>query len=43
MVEGKSRDFKLEDISVVKEFSIVFLNEIPELPPKREIDFEIEI
>jgi len=34
---------KLEDIPVVKEFSDVFPAEIPGLPPKKEIDFEIEL
>ena len=28
---------------MVKEFMDVFLEEIPRLPPKREIDFEIEL
>ena len=34
---------KLEDIPVVKEFPDIFLEEIPRLPPKREISFEIEL
>jgi len=41
--EVKSKDVKFEDIPVVKEFPDVFPQEIPDLPPKREIDFEIEL
>ena len=33
----------MEDISVLKEYSDVFLEEIPGLPPKRELDFTIEL
>jgi len=43
VIEDKNRDLKLEDISVVKEFLDVFPEEIHGLPPKREIDFEIEL
>ena len=31
------------DVPIVKEFSDVFLEELPGLPPNREVDFEIEI
>ena len=41
--EVKDKDVKLEDILVVKEFPDVFPEEIPGLPPKRKIDFEIEL
>ena len=41
--EVKYEDVKLEDILVVKKFLDVFPEEIPGLPPKREIDFEIEL
>jgi len=37
-----TQDKELEDISVVREFSNVFSEETPRLPPKGEIDFEIE-
>ena len=43
VTEVKNKDVKLEDISVVKEYPDVFPEEIPGLPPKREIDFEIEV
>ena len=41
--EDKNRDVKLNDIPVVKEFPAIFFEEIPGLPPKRKIDFEIEL
>ena len=34
---------KLEDIPVVKEFQDVFLEELPGLPPEREVDLSIDI
>ena len=34
---------KLEDILVVKEFQDVFLEELPGLPPEREVDLSIDI
>ena len=33
---------KLEDIPVLKEFEDKFSEEVPGLPPKREIDFMID-
>ena len=34
---------KLEDYHMLQEFRDVFLDEIPGLPPKRDIDFTIEL
>ena len=34
---------KLEDILILKEYSDVFPEEIPGLPPKWELDFTIEL
>ena len=34
---------KLDDIPVLREFSDVFPEESPGLPPKRELDFTIEL
>ncbi|XP_019056438.1 PREDICTED: uncharacterized protein LOC104800031 [Tarenaya hassleriana] len=34
---------KLEDTAVVREFSDVFPDELPGLPPEREVDFSIEV
>jgi len=41
VMEDEKKDLKFEDIPIVKEFFDVFLEEIPGLPPKRGIDFEI--
>ena len=34
---------RLEDIPVVREFQDVFLEDLPGIPPDREIDFQIEL
>ena len=34
---------RLEDYQVLQEFKDVFPDEIPRLPPKRDIDFTIEL
>ena len=34
---------RLEDIPVVREFLDVFPDDLPGLPPDREIDFQIEL
>jgi hypothetical protein len=36
-------ELKLEDIHVVHEFSNVFLDDLPGMPPKRVIEFKIEL
>ena len=33
----------LEDILMIKEFPVVFLEELPGLPPEREVDMSIEV
>ena len=33
----------MEDISVLKEYADIFMEEISGLPPKRELDFTIEL
>ncbi|KAL4339521.1 hypothetical protein GQ457_08G036240 [Hibiscus cannabinus] len=40
--EGK-KDLRLEDIDTVKEFPEVFPNDLPGLPPNREMEFGIEV
>jgi len=40
---SKEHKLKLENIPILREFSDVFLEEIPGLPPKRELDFTIEL
>ena len=34
---------KIEDIPVLKEFEDIFPEEVPGLPPKRDIDFTIDM
>ena len=41
--ETKDETLRLEDCQVLQEFRDVFPNEIPGLPPKRDIDFTIEL
>ena len=38
-----NREIELEHIPVVREFSDVFPEELPGLPPEREIDFVIDL
>ena len=42
-VEVRDDDMRLEDIPVVREFPDVFPDDLPRLPPEREIDFQIEL
>jgi hypothetical protein len=36
-------ELKLEDIHVIREYSDVFPNEFPRMPPERVIEFKIEL
>jgi hypothetical protein len=36
-------ELKLEEIHVIREFSNVFLNDLPGMPPERAIEFKIEL
>jgi predicted aspartyl protease len=40
---GKDDKPKLEDFVVLRDFRDMFVDEIPELPPRREIDFSIDL
>ena len=42
-VEVRDDDMRLEDIPVVREFPDVFPDDLPGLPPNREIEFQIEL
>jgi hypothetical protein len=42
LLEKKDKP-KLEDFAVLREFRDMFVDEIPELPPRREIDFSIDL
>eukprot|EP00253_Pinus_taeda_P014569 PITA_14569 len=41
--DSKDKIVMLDNIPVIQEFADVFLEEIPGLPPKRDIDFTIEL
>jgi hypothetical protein len=36
-------ELKLEDIHIIREFPDVFSDDLPGMPPKREIEFKIEL
>ena len=42
-IEVRDSGSRLEDIPVVREFSDVFPEDLPRIPPDREIDFQIEL
>ena len=39
----KETPLKVGDVRIIKEFPKVFLDDLPGLPPTREIDFTIEL
>ena len=43
VLDSKRGQVKLEDIPVVKEFPDVFPEELPGLPPEREVDLTTEV
>ena len=43
VVEERKESPKLKGLPVVNKFEDVFLKDLPSLPPKREIKFEIEL
>ena len=42
-IEVRDSGSRLEDIPVVREFPDVFPEDLPGIPPNREIDFQIEL
>nr|GEX98534.1 hypothetical protein [Tanacetum cinerariifolium] len=42
-MEKKSDEKRLEDIPVVKEFSDIFPEDLPGLPPVRQVEFQIDL
>ena len=42
-VDKSSSKVTLDSVLVVREFSNVFLEDLPSLPPKRELEFRIEL
>ncbi|WRX26222.1 Reverse transcriptase domain - like 10 [Theobroma cacao] len=43
VIDTSKGEPKLEDVSIVNEFSDVFPNELPRLPPNRELEFSIDL
>ncbi|GJU33251.1 hypothetical protein Tco_1176840 [Tanacetum coccineum] len=43
VMEKKSDEKRLEDIPIVKEFSDVFPEDLPGLPPVRQVEFQIDL
>ncbi|XP_057981241.1 uncharacterized protein LOC131166682 [Malania oleifera] len=41
--EALEGELKLEDISIVRDFPEVFLEDLPRLPPDREVEFAIDL
>ncbi|GJW11203.1 putative reverse transcriptase domain-containing protein [Tanacetum coccineum] len=41
--EDKSEEKRLEDVSIVREFPKVFPEDLPRLPPARQVKFQIEL
>nr|GFC17828.1 putative reverse transcriptase domain-containing protein [Tanacetum cinerariifolium] len=41
--EDKSEEKRLEDVSIVREFSEVFPEDLPGLPPARQVEFQIDL
>ena len=42
-VVNEENDLKLEDIPIVKDYPDVFLEDLPSLPPDREVEFTIDL
>nr|GEX52598.1 hypothetical protein [Tanacetum cinerariifolium] len=43
VMEKKSNEKRLEDIPIVREFPEVFLEDLPGLPPVRQVEFQIDL
>ena len=43
VIDSRVSDVKLEDIPMVKEFSDVFPDDLPGLPPDRDVEFTIDL
>ncbi|GKA20970.1 putative reverse transcriptase domain-containing protein [Tanacetum coccineum] len=42
-VEDKSEEKRLEDVPIIQEFSKVFPEDLPGLPPARQVEFQIDL
>nr|GFC57169.1 putative reverse transcriptase domain-containing protein [Tanacetum cinerariifolium] len=41
--EDKSEEKRLEDVPIIREFMEVFLEDLPGLPPVRQVEFQIDL
>ncbi|GJZ67722.1 hypothetical protein Tco_0630962 [Tanacetum coccineum] len=41
--EDKSEEKQLEDVTIIREFSKVFPDDLPRLPPARQVEFQIDL
>nr|GFC45910.1 putative reverse transcriptase domain-containing protein [Tanacetum cinerariifolium] len=41
--EDKSEEKRLEDVPTVQDFPEVFLEDLPGLPPTRQVEFQIDL
>ncbi|GKG63286.1 hypothetical protein Tco_0640781, partial [Tanacetum coccineum] len=41
--KDKSKEKQLEDVPIVQEFPKVFLEDLPRLPPARQVEFQIDL
>ncbi|GJV19198.1 putative reverse transcriptase domain-containing protein [Tanacetum coccineum] len=41
--EDKSKERRLEDVPIIQEFPDVFLEDLPGLPPARQVEFQIDL
>ncbi|GKD27635.1 hypothetical protein Tco_1233849 [Tanacetum coccineum] len=42
-IENESEEKRLEDVPTVRDFSEVFPEDLPELPPTRQVEFQIDL
>ncbi|GJZ51615.1 putative reverse transcriptase domain-containing protein [Tanacetum coccineum] len=43
VMENKSKEKRMEDVPVIRDFPKVFLEELPGLPPPRQVEFQIDL
>ncbi|GKE37057.1 putative reverse transcriptase domain-containing protein [Tanacetum coccineum] len=43
VMESKSKEKQIEDVPVIRDFPEVFLEELPGLPPPRQVEFQIDL
>ncbi|GKF80719.1 hypothetical protein Tco_0239321, partial [Tanacetum coccineum] len=41
--KDKSKEKRLEDVPIVQDFPDVFLEDLPGLPPTRQVEFQIDL